>query len=231
VSSRRIWEIDFLRAIAVILMVTFHVIFDLKEFAGIAINYQSGLWYWVGKISALMFLFLAGISSGFSKNSVKRGIKIFIFAVAITFVTYIFFREQYIRFGMLHLLGVGMILFPLFKRMNNILLIISAAAIGFTAVLIKGTLADTSLLLPLGVSYKGFVSLDYYPISPYLSVFILGILVYKMYYYRSESLFKFHCENEYISMISKNSLGIYLVHQPILVGGIILLNFLSSKGL
>ncbi|WP_312355453.1 heparan-alpha-glucosaminide N-acetyltransferase domain-containing protein, partial [Aminipila sp.] len=127
-SSRRIWEIDFLRAIAVILMVTFHVIFDLKEFAGIAINYQSGLWYWVGKISALMFLFLAGISSGFSKNSVKRGIKIFIFAVAITFVTYIFFREQYIRFGMLHLLGVGMILFPLFKRMNNILLIISAAA-------------------------------------------------------------------------------------------------------
>ncbi|WP_312355452.1 heparan-alpha-glucosaminide N-acetyltransferase domain-containing protein, partial [Aminipila sp.] len=102
---------------------------------------------------------------------------------------------------------------------------------GFTAVLIKGTLEDTSLILPLGVSYKGFVSLDYYPISPYLSVFILGILVYKMYYYRSESFFKFHCENEYISMISKNSLGIYLVHQPILVGGIILLNFLSSKGL
>ena len=230
-SSRRIWEIDFLRAIAVILMVTFHVIFDLKEFAGIAINYQSGLWYWVGKVSALMFLFLAGISSGFSKNSVKRGMRILLVAVVITFVTYIFFREQYIRFGMLHLLGVGMILFPLFKRMNNILLIISAAAIAFTAVLIKGTLADTSLLLPFGVSYKGFVSLDYYPISPYLSVFILGVLAYKIYYCKSESFFKFNYENEYISVISKNSLGIYLIHQPILVGGILLLNFLSNKGL
>ncbi|WP_342366617.1 heparan-alpha-glucosaminide N-acetyltransferase [Clostridium aminobutyricum] len=228
-GSRRIWEIDFLRAIAVILMVTFHVIFDLKEFAGIDINYQSGFWYWIGKISALMFLFVAGISSGFSKNNVKRGIKILLFAVTITFVTYIFFREQYIRFGILHLLGVSMILFPLLKRMNNVLLLISAAVIAFTAVLTKGTLADTSLLLPFGISYKGFVSLDYYPISPYLSVFIIGVLAYKMYYYKRESLFKFNYKNEYISAISKNSLGIYLIHQPILVGGIFLFNFLSNK--
>ncbi|MBN7772622.1 DUF1624 domain-containing protein [Clostridium aminobutyricum] len=210
-------------------MVTFHVIFDLKEFAGIDINYQSGFWYWIGKISALMFLFVAGISSGFSKNNVKRGIKILLFAVTITFVTYIFFREQYIRFGILHLLGVSMILFPLLKRMNNVLLLISAAVIAFTAVLTKGTLADTSLLLPFGISYKGFVSLDYYPISPYLSVFIIGVLAYKMYYYKRESLFKFNYKNEYISAISKNSLGIYLIHQPILVGGIFLFNFLSNK--
>lgn len=118
-ENRRIWEIDFLRAIAIILMATFHTVFDLKEFVGLDINYLSGFWYWESKASALMFIFFAGISSGFSKNTVKRGIKVLAFAIGITFVTYIFFREQYIRFGILHLLGTGMILFPLLKKMNN----------------------------------------------------------------------------------------------------------------
>nr|WP_312578872.1 heparan-alpha-glucosaminide N-acetyltransferase [Sedimentibacter sp.] len=226
-GNRRIWEIDFLRAIAIILMVIFHIVYDLNEFLGIDIDYLSGFWYWEGKASALMFIFLAGISSGFSKNTVKRGIKVLIFAMVITLVTYIFFREQYIRFGILHLLGTSMILFPLLKKMNNILLFISAVFIALTAISIKSTLVDTSLLLPFGVMYRGFVTLDYYPISPYLSVFILGILAYKMYYYKGQSIFKFYYKNEYLSIISKNSLAIYLIHQPVLVGMAIAINFLG----
>jgi len=227
VGNRRIWEIDFLRAIAIILMVIFHIVYDLNEFVGLDIDYLSGFWYWEGKTSALMFIFLAGISSGFSKNTVKRGIKILIFAMLITLVTYIFFREQYIRFGILHLLGTSMVLFPLLKKMNNILLFISAVFIVLTAISIKSILVDTSLLLPFGVMYRGFVTLDYYPISPYLSVFILGILAYKMYYYKGQSIFKFHYKNEYLSMISKSSLAIYLIHQPVLVGMAIVINFLG----
>lgn len=226
-GNRRIWEIDILRAIAIILMVIFHIVYDLNEFVGLDIDYLSGFWYWEGKTSALMFIFLAGISSGFSKNTVKRGIKVLIFAMVITLVTYIFFREQYIRFGILHLLGTSMILFPLLKKMNNILLFISAVFIVLTAISIKSILVDTSLLLPFGVMYRGFVTLDYYPISPYLSVFILGILAYKMYYYKGQSIFKFHYKNEYLSMISKSSLAIYLIHQPVLVGMAIVINFLG----
>ncbi len=226
-GNRRIWEIDFLRAIAIILMVIFHIVYDLNEFLGIEADYLSGFWYWEGKTSALMFIFLAGISSGFSKNTVKRGIKILIFAMVITLVTYIFFREQYIRFGILHLLGTSMVLFPLLKKMNNVLLFISAVFIALTSISIKSTLVDTSLLLPFGVMYRGFVTLDYYPISPYLSVFILGILAYKMYYYKGQSIFKFHYKNEYLSIISKNSLAIYLIHQPVLVGMAIMINFLG----
>lgn len=226
-GNRRIWEIDFLRAIAIILMVIFHIVYDLNEFVGLDIDYLSGFWYWEGKTSALMFIFFAGISSGFSKNTVKRGIKVLIFAMVITLVTYIFFREQYIRFGILHLLGTSMILFPLLKKMNNILLLITAVFIVLAAISIKSTLVDTGLLIPFGVIYRGFATLDYYPISPYLSVFILGILAYKMYYYKGQSIFKFHYKNEYLSMISKNSLAIYLIHQPVLVGMAIVINYLG----
>lgn len=228
-GSRRIWEIDLLRAVAIILMVIFHTVFDLNEFAGVDIDYLSGFWYWEGKISALTFIFLAGISSGFSKNTTKRGIKVLAFAMTITLVTFIFYREQYIRFGILHFLGVGMILFPLLKRMNSVLLFISAAVIALGAIPLNNTLVDTSLLIPFGVMYRGFATLDYYPLSPYLSVFILGVLAYKIYYYKKQSLFKFSYENNYISTISKNSLSIYLIHQPIIVAVLFSSKFLANS--
>lgn len=215
-DSRRIWEIDFLRALAIILMIIFHTVFDLN-FVGINLDYQSGFWYWEGKISALIFLFLAGISSGFSKSTIKRGIKVILFGMAITFVTYIFFKEQYIRFGILHLLGTGMILFPLLKKMNNIFLFLSALIIACLALPLKHVLVETSILLPLGIMNSGFTSFDYYPVVPYFSVFILGILVYKAYYYKRQSIFHFKYENKFILMISKNSLAIYLIHQPLII--------------
>lgn len=210
-------------------MVIFHIVYDLNEFVDINIDYQNGFWYWEGKVSALLFIFLAGISCGYSKNNVKRGIKVLAFAMVITFITYILFREQYVRFGILHFLGISMLLFPLLKRINNLFLFTSAMVIALAAAPLKSVLADTSLLLPLGVMYRGFTSVDYYPLSPYLSMFILGILAYKLYYYKKRSLFKFSYQNEYISMISKNSLMIYLLHQPIIVGTIFLLKFLASN--
>lgn len=217
-ESRRIWEIDLLRAIAIILMATFHLVYDLNEFAGMDINYLSGFWYWEGKASALTFIFVAGISSGFSRNTVKRGIEVLAFAMVITIATYIFFREEYIRFGILHFLGTAMILFPLLKRLNNVFLFIGAGVIALAAIPLNAVSVGTGLLIPFGVMYREFVTLDYYPMIPYLSVFILGILAYKMYYYKKRSLFRFSFENEYISMISKNSLAIYIIHQPIIIG-------------
>ena len=122
-----------------------------------------------------------------------------------------------------------MILFPLLKKMNNILLFISAIVIALGAIPINNTLVDTGLLIPFGIMYRGFTTLDYYPLSPYLSMFILGILAYKIYYYKKQSLFKFSYENDYISMISKNSLAIYLIHQPIIIAVIYLTKFLINR--
>jgi uncharacterized membrane protein len=221
-GSRRIWEIDLLRTLAIILMIIFHTVFDLNQFVGINIEYQSGFWYWEGKISALLFIFLAGISSGFSKNTLRRGIKVLLFGMAITLVTYFLFKEQYTRFGILHLLGTGMVLFPALKRTNNILLFLFAVLVAFAAIPVKYVRAETGLLLPLGIMYSGFVTLDYYPLVPYFLVFILGILAYKLFYYKRRSIFTYKYENKYLSFISRNSLTIYLIHQPIIIAIIFL---------
>lgn len=228
VQCHRIWEIDLFRTIAIILMVIFHLIFDLNNFAGLKINYMSGFWHWEGKASALLFIFLAGISSGFSRNTVKRGIKVLTFAMVITAATFIFYREQYIRFGILHLLGTCMVLFPLLKKINNEVLFIGAMAAAFAAIPVENITTGTGLFLPVGIMYNGFTTLDYYPLFPYISVFMLGVLVYKLHYYKKQSFLKLDYENKYISIISKKSLAIYLIHQPVLIALIFAVKYIFS---
>ena len=222
VEHRRIWEIDFLRAVAIVLMVVFHFVYDLNEFLGMNIDYLSGFWYWVGKAAALSFIFVSGISSGFSRGTVKRGAKVFGVGMIVTVVTYFFLGDIYIRFGILHLLGICMILFPLLKKINNYVLAAMAGIIVYAEVHLTGIVLNTSLLIPLGIRSRTFATADYYPLVPYLAVFILGILAYKLYYYKKQSLFKFSIENPIITAMSKSSLMIYVLHQPMFIAGIYL---------
>lgn len=238
-SGRRIWHIDFLRALAIMLMIIYHLVFDLGYFTGLEIDYSSGFWYWEGKAAALLFIFLAGLSSGFSRNNVKRGLKVLGFGLVITLVTYLIFQEQYVRYGILHLLGTGMLLFPVLQRLPNIWLVISALTIALAAIPMQDILVGTRLFLPLGLMYQGFETVDYYPLIPYFAVFLLGIVAYKKYYSNVSSnearnLSCNECNNvsrlrKYITMISKHSLVIYLLHQPIMLGIIFLIKFLTNS--
>ncbi|OPX87137.1 MAG: hypothetical protein A4E53_02597 [Pelotomaculum sp. PtaB.Bin104] len=228
-GNLRIWEIDLFRSMAIVLMVIFHTVVDLNRYYGTNIDYLNGFWYWEGKASALIFIFLAGLSSGFSKDNLTRGGKVLAYGMLITLLTYIFFKEQYIRFGILHLLGISMLLFPLVIKMNNLLLLICAAVIAFAAIPVQSALVNTSLLLPFGVMYRGFTTLDYYPLIPYFSVFMLGIVAYRSYYYQKRSLYRVSFNNKYITTLSKHSLAIYLIHQPVIIAIVFLYRVLTNS--
>ena len=226
-AEQRHGEIDALRAVAIVLMVLFHLVYDLKEFAGVDIDYQAPLWLFIGKASALAFIFISGLSSGFSRSPVKRGFKVLLYGMGITVVTYMVMKEEYVRFGILHFLGMSMILFPIFFRLPKWMLwslCASSALLGFW---FKELVLKTSLLLPLGLMYDGFQSIDYYPLFPYLAVTFVGILAYKQFYaprLGREARFSFRSNSKMIQWVSRNSLGIYLVHQPILLLIILIVN-------
>lgn len=222
-KENRIWEIDLLRVLALIMMIIFHTAYDLNYFAGAKINYENPMWTYIGKLSGLLFIFISGISSGFSKNSFKRGLKVFGYGMIITLATYVADKDNYIRFGILHLLGVSMMAFPLLKRLKAaFLIILSTVSIGI-GVYIDGLLLNTKLLLPLGIMYPKFSSIDYYPIFPYIGIFIIGIFIYKKVYFDKRSIYKFNSTIPLVSIISKNSLKIYLLHQPIIIGVIMII--------
>ncbi|SHJ85658.1 Uncharacterized membrane protein [Anaerobranca californiensis DSM 14826] len=224
--KNRIWEIDFLRFLAITLMVIFHFVYDLKEFANVDIDYNLSPWKEVGKTAALLFIFVSGISSGLSRKNFKRGAYVFLWGIVITIITYILFPKTYVRFGILHFLGISMLISPFLLKINNLLLLVLAGIIAYNP--LKGILWRNSLLLPLGIMYKGFSSMDYYPLIPYLAPFILGIIVYKIYYYPKKSIFPFNFHNPLISFISQKSLWIYLIHQPILLAMIYIFTFICN---
>jgi uncharacterized membrane protein len=172
--DKRIWEIDLARALAIVLMVVFHTVYDLREFLSVDVDYASGFWYWLGKASALLFIFVSGISSGLSTRILKRGVVTVTMGMVITAVTYVVLGDMYIRYGILHFLGTCMLIAPLLQRLPPGVLAVLATAIGLSARHVDAARVGTGLLLPLGVRYPGFASADYYPLIPYLAVFLLA---------------------------------------------------------
>lgn len=215
--NKRILEIDVVRVIAMVLMIVFHFVYDLNEFLGINIDYLNGFWYYEGKLSALLFIFISGISNGFSRKPVRRGIKILFYAMIITIVTYVIFPDEYIRFGILHFLGTAMIISPVLRKFNNGFLILLAFLSVIAGSYIKKLSVDTYLFLPFGAMYDGFSSMDYYPIFPYIAFYVLGIVVYKKVYSSGKGFIYTRENYKVIRFLSKNSLGIYVLHQPILL--------------
>jgi uncharacterized membrane protein len=219
--KNRIIEIDLLRVAAIILMVVFHFVYDLNEFAGVDIDYDSTFWFSIGKAAALLFIFVSGISSCLGRNSIKRGIKVLGFGLLISIVTYFFDPREYIRFGILHFLGISILLSYFLKKLNKPCLFILSIASVLLGLWANSVSVATFLLLPFGFMYIGFATFDYYPLFPYLSVFIFGILAYKVFYQKGQSLMKREYRLNKVNFISKHSLLIYLVHQPIIIGVII----------
>jgi Predicted membrane protein len=229
VGEKRCGEIDILRAVAIVLMVVFHLVYDLKEFAGVDIDYQAPLWFFIGKASVLLFMFISGISSGFSSSPAKRGVKVLLCGMGVTVATYLVMKDEYVRFGILHFLGVTMILSPIFLRLPKWVL---GSLAGFSLLLglwFKEQVLTTGLFLPFGLMYAGFRTIDYYPLFPYLAVTLTGIITYKTFYAQSSIRnipfsFEFKLKSKLIQWVSRKSLGIYLVHQPILLLIIFIVN-------
>lgn len=222
---KRIGEIDFFRVVAIVLMVAFHFVFDLNEFANININYESGFWYYVGRTAAILFITISGISSNLSKKPIKNAMKLFIFATGISVATYFVFGDMYVRFGILHLLATMTVLSLVLNKTNTIILIIIQIVSYLIYLYSIKIRIGTFYLIPFGFMYYGFASVDYYPIFPYIIYYILGILIFRFVYKRDKRLLPFEVKSNVIKIISQKSLEIYILHQPIILAVI----FVVSK--
>lgn len=224
-KNTRIWEIDFLRGIAIILMSLFHLLYDLSEFYDYDIDYTTGIVDIIGLASALMFIALTGISSSLSKNNFKRAIRILFFAYCITAITYVYDANTFINFGILHLIGFSILLYKFFYRLNTPLLFLLAALIIFSGNILDKFTVNTNLLIPFGLTSPSYASLDYYPLFPYFGVFLLGMAFKNIFYREKRSLFNFSLPSKNpINLLGRNSLFIYLAHQPIFLAVLFLLN-------
>ena len=232
-SASRFREIDATRGIAILMMVLFHTVFDLNFFMILPVNISTGFWRWFAMATASLFLLVVGISlvvsrarsaaklSGFAltKKFLFRGAGIFALGLLVTLATWLYLHEGFILFGILHLIGVSVILSVLFFRFGkyNILLGLLFIAGGFFI----GTLQGPVWLLPLGIYPSSFTSVDYTPLIPWFGVVLVGLGVGEFLYSGGVRRFTVpHLPDRIVrplSFLGRYSLVIYLVHQPIII--------------
>lgn len=219
-TKNRITEIDFLRGIAIILMIIFHLIVDLKDFYHYNLDYLTGFWYLEGKFSAILFILLCGVSSTLSKNSIRHGIIVFLWALFLTIITYFYNKNCFIWFGILHFLGISLLSANLVKNLPITWLSIISSSSIILGTLFSERFIANPYLFPIGLVNSTFISLDYYPLFPWYGVFLLGIIMGKRFYGTKKKLSNFQAYPSFtkpILLLGQHSLMIYLIHQPLLL--------------
>lgn len=247
--SSRFWEIDCLRGLAVILMLSFHFLYDLDFFGLEDIELRSGIFLYMGRGAAFLFILISGTALSISHSRdleisisgkpvenfakyLRRGLRLFSMGLIITGITWIFFPGQYILFGILHFFGVAAILaYPFLKYgKENLLFGLFFAIIGMY---LKNRIFGFSALLWLGLRPEGFVTLDYFPIFPWFGVLLIGIFIGNSLYKGGNRQFKppeaekFPLQKPF-SWIGKHSLSIYFIHQPLFLGLLLLSGLLDT---
>ena len=223
----RILWIDVIRGISILAMITFHFAFDMMYFgfAKSDLIYQPD-WRLFERMIAFSFLFIAGLSLSIThgsrinwKSFIRRYGVTAVCAILISVVTYILFSSDMIRFGILHAISVSGLIGLLFLKLNTLPLVLLAFMIFFI---------NTNILKPLDGHYfwQWLIyttdtpnSLDYRPIIPWITPFILGMASHQLF--KKWGLLEKGKANTYrelsiLSWLGRNSLAIYLVHQPIL---------------
>ncbi len=238
--KKRIWELDAFRGICILGMVLVHLVYDLVELYGI-VDWQYPAWFsFVKDWGGILFLLISGISATLGSRSVRRGLIVFACGMVVSAVTYGMYKLNYadksiiIYFGVLQCLGSCMILWALCKKLPWWVLLPLGLALGglglWLDTLGKLGTADTLWLLPLGSPWLTMASSDYFPLLPNFGWFLTGAALGRTVYRKKESLIGALSDKtpvvNFFCFCGRQSLWIYMLHQPILSGVCMLLTLL-----
>lgn len=244
-ENKRYYLLDSLRGISIVSMVAFHLCYDIFMMYGLNTD-----WYfyplttvWERSI-CVVFILLSGMCLNFSRNGIKRGIFLNLAGFAVSAVTVLAEPEQAVWFGILNLLGCSMMIVsvlsgslkkirPLSGALLSLLLYAvlydvqngSIGFFGFDFIRLPDFLYSCKYLAFLGLPSSDFMSTDYFPLIPWIFLFTAGFYLWN--FIKEKNLAKyFEFKIPVFDKIGKYSLWIYLAHQPIITGMLMLTVYL-----
>lgn len=235
-QNKRYTTIDGIRGVALICMVIYHMLWDMVYLFEVNLPwYHSTAAYVWQQCICWTFIFISGFCWSMGTKKLKRGLIVSGAGMLITLVTTLVMPQDKIIFGVLTLIGCCMlIMIPLEKlfikippsigfAVSTLFFIlfrnINTGYLGFEQFRIMElpkSLYSNLFTTWLGFQKPDFHSSDYFSLIPWCFLFFAGYFCYKFIEKKQllNILTKGKCRS--LEWVGKNSLKIYIIHQPLL---------------
>ena len=202
------------------LMVIDHGMYDLAAYSDIAAEvYGLQLLVWMRWLFACVFVLISGACSEMSHNNFRRSLRLSAAALLVTLVTSAVGMP--VKFGVLHLLAAGTFAYALLHRIlarfspaQQITVFSAAAVLSQAAVMLIHF--NVRFMWVFGWRYPGFVSYDYFPVFPWLFIFIAGGGTGRLAAAGKLPKLFYDFRLPAAEWVGRHAMTVYLLHQPVL---------------
>lgn len=228
-TRERLLLVDALRGVAIVLMIVFHFCFDLAYLRLADFDfYTDPFWLNARTLILSMFLFLVGVSLVLAtrhgidvRRFLRRLVAIGGAALLVSAGTWWMFGERFVFFGVLHFIALASVLGLAFVRLRWISL---AAGV---ALILLGTYYQSPWFDVPGRRWIGLMTHkpateDYVPLLPWFGVVLLGVFAAPAVNRLARKLKSGGMPLRSLAAAGRHSLPIYLLHQPLLMGALLL---------
>ena len=229
-TTGRIPHLDLARTAALGGMAVYHFFYDLELFGFLSRGtLQAGYWRAFAILIAGNFLFLSGASLFLAHHHGIRwrafGRRILVLSAAsaaISLVTYLAFPDRFIHFGILHSITIASLLGLPFVFLPSGVVIAAGAVVFVIPQVFRDDVFNVGWLLWTGLSTERRPSMDFEPVFPWFGIFLFGIaaakLIAKFGGFRFLAAQRKSRVVEVLSWPGRNSLMVYFLHQPLILG-------------
>lgn len=234
-SGNRFDRLDALRAVAILWMAVFHFCFDLDHFKFIDQNfYRDPFWTVQRTMIVTLFVFVSGFGQAIAwkqqqtwQRFWRRWAQVAGCAVLVTAGSYLMFPRSFISFGVLHAFAVMLIITRLTAGAGRWLWPMGMLAIALPH-LVQHSFFDTRLTNWVGLVTRKPVTEDWAPIFPWIGVMWWGLAAgqWVLAHRRHWVAGSLHARLSPLAVLGRWSLSFYMVHQPVLIGLLIVVRAL-----
>ncbi|TCR63703.1 heparan-alpha-glucosaminide N-acetyltransferase [Bosea sp. BK604] len=232
-APSRIDLIDVARGLALLAMFVFHFAYDLSYFGLIETDIPvDPSWRWFARCIAGSFLTIVGFSlvlatrKGLNRRAYFRRFAMVAGAAAlVTLATRFAMPDSYIFFGILHQIALASLLALPFLRLPAPVVIISAAAVFAVPFFVVHPWLDHDWLLWLGLARVPIRTADFVPVFPWFGCVLAGMALAKIVLPLGGRWQNWQARilpARVLAWGGRHSLAVYLVHQPVFIGTLML---------
>lgn len=244
--TQRLDSIDAVRGVAIVWMTVFHFSFDLNHFGWLHQNFLADpFWTWQRTAIVSLFLFCAGLGQAVAVAQGqswirfwKRWVQVAGCALLVTAGSIWMFPKSFIYFGVLHGIAVMLVIVRLSAGWGRWLWLAGALALALKplAFAAHARWPELEFLNLRGWNWLGLITRkpiteDYVPLIPWLGVMWWGLAAGQWLLARRPAWIERPIAPPAapLSWLGRWSLSWYMVHQPVLIGALTAVKWLSLR--